>query len=57
MSLVDELTAIHLVTFCGTVSFRQLKALKSQLATAQITCRVGYDCFLVGMTKVGVLTS
>jgi len=29
MSLVDELIAIHLVTFCGTVGFRRLKALKS----------------------------
>jgi len=29
MPLVDELAAIHLVTFCGTVGFRRLKALKS----------------------------
>ncbi len=32
MPLVDELAAIHLVTFCGTVGFRRLKALKSQRA-------------------------
>ncbi len=33
MPLVDELAAIHLMTFCGTVEvgFRRLKALKSQV--------------------------
>jgi len=31
MSLGDELVAIHLVTFCGTVGFRRLKALKSHV--------------------------
>jgi len=32
MPLVDELVAIHLVTFCGTVGFRRLKALKSHIS-------------------------
>jgi len=37
MSLVDELAAIHLVTFCGTVGFRRLKALKSQTLSISVS--------------------
>ena len=37
MSLVDELGAIHLMIFWGTVGFRRLKALKSHSLTSRIT--------------------